>query len=101
MSERIEFRSNISAAEGIKGIRQSRELRPEEAQKRFSQEFERQLAHEKEKKEAEEDEIIITGEESKNEQKDQQDGFAKQDSSANEKPLESEKLGKNKIDLVA
>jgi len=61
MSERIELNSEISRAEGIQGIRQSRENRPEEAKKKFAFELERKLQQDKEKKKDDQpdDEIII------------------------------------------
>jgi hypothetical protein len=62
MSERIELHSDVTRAESIRGIKQSRELRPEEARKKFAFELDKKLNQEKDKKKKDDrpdDEIIL------------------------------------------
>ncbi len=71
MSERIELRTDVTAAAGIRGVRQSREMRPDETRKKFADEFERRISREEKKQESEpeEDEIIIGGEDPEHRQR--------------------------------
>jgi len=103
MSERIELRTDVTAAAGIRGVRQSREMRPDETKKKFSDEFERRLSRENKKKESEpdEDEIIIGGEDPAREKDADEDDQDDKEKNRHGGPALPERPGVNKIDLIA
>jgi hypothetical protein len=69
MSERVELNSDIRITSGVQGIKTSREPISEEARKKFAQELERKLSHDKKKdKKHKEDEIIIHQDENQDEE---------------------------------
>jgi hypothetical protein len=84
MSERVELNSDVRISSGVQGVKTSREPVSEEARKKFAQELERKLSHDKKKdKKQKEDEIIIHQEDTQDDEDNQKPEHKSQNSDIN------------------